>query len=160
MAWSLTKSSRMTQKLEPYLSDERVQRVAEKLYGEYPILQRYPTDFATARIEPPWHGQLPDGSTGWTTHPVVQFILVSDHPRPTQRRMGVRHASTGTIWPAAFEATEKEESHVVTAGKEAPEERIFRALALKHIVDLDRLSRIQEDAIGHPSGLKTYKDAL
>jgi hypothetical protein len=151
----------MTTKLEPYLSDERVQRVAEKLYGEYPILKRYPTDFATARIEAPWHGQLPDGSIGWTEHPVVQFVVVSDHPRPLQRRMGVRHASTGSVWPAAFEATEKEEStYIIGERTEPPEERIFRALVMKHIVDLDRLSRIENDAIGHPSGLKSYKEAL
>jgi len=150
----------MSQKLEPYLPDDRVERVAEKLYDEYPILKRYPTDFATARIEAPWHGQLPDGTVGWTQHPVVQFVVVSDHPRPLQRRMGVRHATTGSVWPAAFEATEKEESHLVKGDKPSPEERIFRALVMKHIVDLDRLSRIQTDAVGHPSGLKSYKEAL
>lgn len=150
-----------TPSLEPYLSDERVERVAEKLSKEYPILKRYPTDFATARIEAPWHGQLPDGSVGWTEWPVVQFVVVSDHPRPTQRRMGVRHATTGTIWPSAFEAAEKDAAHyVVGENTESPEERIFTGLVMKHIVDLDRLSRIQNDAVGHPSGLKSYKDAL
>jgi hypothetical protein len=151
----------MAPKLEPYLSDDRVQRVAEKLYDEYPILKRYPTDFATGRIEAPWHGQLPDGSTGWTQHPVVQFIMVSDHPRPIQRRMGVRHASTATIWPSAFEAADKEGEHYVIGETTlSPEERIFRALAMKHIVDLDKLSRIQNDATSHPSGIKSYKEAL
>lgn len=147
-------------KLEPYLSDERVGRVASKLYEEFPKLSEWNTDFATGRIEPPWHGQLPEGSVGWATTPVVQFIVVSDHPRPIQRKMGVRHATTGTIWPGAFEAADKEESHYVVGEKASAEERIFRAVLSRHLWEMDRLSRIQSDAVSNPSGPKSALEAL
>lgn len=129
-------------KLEPYLPDQRVWDVAEKLYAEFPILSEWNTDFATGRIEPPWHGLLPDGSTAWTIHPVVQFIVVSDHPREIQRRHHVRHATTGIIWPKAFEEAEKEEKHYVVGEKQSPEERIFRAILAKHIDEMDSLKSI------------------
>ena len=147
-------------KLEPYLSDERVGRVAEKLGQEHQRLEDWNTDFVTAIIEPPWHGQLPEGNVGWATTPVVQFIVVSDHPRPIQKRMGVRHATTGTIWPKAFEEADKEESHYVVGEKQSVEERIFRAVLARHMWEMDRLSRIQKDAVHNPDGPKSALEAL
>jgi hypothetical protein len=149
-----------TPKLEPYLSDQRVGRVAEKLYEEFPILHDYGTDFATGRIEPPWHGILPNGTTGWTTHPVVQFIVVSDHPRPIQKKMGVRHATTAVIWPAAFEEAEKEQKHLVSGDEASPEERIFRVALAKHLDEMDSLKSIINDAVSNPNGPKSALEAL
>ena len=130
-------------KLEPYLPDDRVARVAEKLYDDYPALADYNTDLVTARIEPPWYGQLPDGTTGHTDHAVVQFVAVSDHPRPIQRRNGVRHGTVATAWPAAFEKADAERQHFVV-GETAvdPLEKIFRMVVAKHLEELESLKTI------------------
>lgn len=148
-----------TPKLEPFLSDQRVSQVQDRLYEENPKLRDYNTDFVTGRIEPPWHGVLPDGSTGWTTHPVVQFIIVSDHPRPIQRKMGVRHATVGAIWPDAFTDAEKAKGHYVS-DEASPEERIFRGVLAKHLWEMDRLGRIMNDAVVDPSKPKSALEAL
>lgn len=147
-------------KLEPYLSDERVGRVAEKLGESFPVLREWNTDFVTGIISPPWHGLLPDGTTGWTTNEVVQFIVVSDHPRPLQRRMGVRHATTGAIWPAAFQEAAKEESHYVVGETVSAEERIFSAVLAKHITEMNSLASIQQDAVANENGPKSALEAL
>ena len=130
-------------KLEPYLSDERVLRVQEKLYDDYPELADYHTDLVTARIEPPWYGQLPDGTTGHTNHAVVQFVAVSDHPRPIQRKNGIRHGTVATAWPAAFEEADAERGHyVVGEATMDPLEKIFRMVVAKHLEEMDSLKSI------------------
>jgi hypothetical protein len=128
--------------IEPYLDDARVHAVAERVVETYPELIDYKTDFLTTRIEPPWYGQLPDGTTGYTNHAVVQFVLVSDNPRPIQQRMGVRHGTVATAWPTAFEEAEEEGHYVLGEKYVDPLERIFRMLAAKHIEELDSLKSI------------------
>ena len=145
--------------LEPYLTDEQVLRVQEKLYDEFPILQEYQTDFVSARIDPPWHGLLPNGKTGWTNSAVVQFVAVSDHPRPIQKKMGVRHGTTAVVWERAFEASVRESKHFVD-DRQPPEERIFRLLAAKHIEEMKSLSSIISDAVSDPSKPKSVFDVL
>ena len=129
-------------KLEPYLSDQEVSSVATRIIDENPVLQRHNTDFVTARIEPPWHGLRPDGRTGWTTRPVVQFIAVSDHPRPLQRKYGFRHATVASAWEMAYEDAVKEYKHKVHGDQVTPLERIFRGVAQRHIEELESLSSI------------------
>jgi hypothetical protein len=128
--------------MEPYLSDQEVSAVATKIIDEQPLLQRYNSDFATARIEPPWHGILPNGRTGWTSYPVVQFVIVSDHPRPLQRSFGVRHGTHACAWERAYEKAAKEFRDSVTGDSISPLERIFRAVAAKHIEELESLASI------------------
>ena len=148
-------------KLEPFLSDQRVGPVAERLIEEFPVLVEYNTDFATAIIEPPWHGILPEGNTAWTTHEVVQFFIVSDHPRPIQKRQGARHMTSATIWPAAFELADKDRAHFVTGSDRlSPEETIFRGILTKHLADMESLKSIISDAIYDPSKPKSALEAL
>lgn len=135
-------SRTMTSQLEPYLSDSEVGSVATKIIDEEPWLQRYNSDFVTTRIDPPWHGQLPDGRTGWTRYPVVQFVIVSDHPRPLQRKYGARHGTVAAVWEKAYEDSVKESRHLVSGDRIAPAERIFRAVAAKHIEELESLASI------------------
>ena len=146
--------------LEPYLPDSEVQRVQSKLYDEFPQLVDWNTDFATARISPPWHGQLPDGTTGWTKNAVIQFVVVSDHPRPLQRKHGVRHGTVASAWQEAFEATRKEGSHYVIGEKMDPLEAIFRTTLNRHLNEMKSLSQIIRDAIADPSKPKSALDAL
>lgn len=146
-------------KMEPFLSDQRVGKVAEQLIEENPILVEYGTDFATAIIEPPWHGTLPSGYNGWTMNPVVQFIMISDHPRPIQKKQGARHGTTATIWPAAFEEADKERSHYVD-GRLSPEENIFRGMLKKHLEEMASLKSIIADAVYDPSKPKSALEAL
>jgi hypothetical protein len=130
-------------KLEPYLTDGEVARVQEKMYDEFPVLSDYHTDLVTARIEPPWYGQLPDGTTGHTNHAVVQFVAVSDNPRPIQRKMGVRHATVAAVWPQAFEDARSEQKHFVVGEQTIdPLERIFRMVIAKHLDEMDSLKSI------------------
>lgn len=158
--WTSPPRAQKMQKLEAFLPDDRVTRIQEALYKEHPELRKYPTDLATARIEPPWHGKLPDGRVGWARHPVIQFIIASDHPRPIQRKAGARHVTRAIVWQQAFEDAEREKKFYVDSERVPTEERIFRGMLPKHLWDLDRLSRIQNDAIGHPSGLKSAFEAL
>ena len=131
-------------KIEPYLSDQEVSAVATRILDEYKVLQRHNSDFLTTRIEPPWHGLLPNGRTGWTTAPVVQFIIVSDYPktRPLQHRLGVRHATVAAAWERVYEKAAKEREHFVTGDEMPPLERIFRGVAAKHIEELASLASI------------------
>lgn len=130
--------------IEPYLSDQEVSSVATRIIDENAVLQRYNSDFLTTRIEPPWHGVLPDGTTGWTTRPVVQFIIVSDYPktRPIQRKHGVRHATVAAAWERAYEEAVKEEKHKVQGDRMPSLERIFRGVTKKHIEELESLASI------------------
>ena len=128
--------------LEPYLSDQEVSTVATKIIDEHEKLQRYNSDFVTTRIEPPWHGQLPDGRVGWTSHPVVQFVVISDHPRPLQKKYGVRHGTYATAWERAYESAAKDFKDFVTGDTMPPLERIFRGVVAKHIEELDSLASI------------------
>lgn len=133
--------------LEPYLSDQEVSTVATKIIDEHPILQRYNSDFVTARIEPPWHGQLPDGRIGWTNHPVVQFIIVSDHPRSNKYKLlgagsGTRHTTVAAAWERAYEDAAKEHKHLVSSDQMSPLERIFRGVTARHIEQLESLASI------------------
>ena len=146
--------------LEPYLPDADVHALQTKLYEEFPRLIAWNTDLVTTRIEPPWHGQLPDGTTGWTRNPVVQFVLVSDHPRPMQSRMGVRHGTVATLWQAAFEQALKDEGHYVIGGNMGTLEYIFRGLLRKHVGEMESLASIMNDAVPDPSKPKSALEAL
>jgi len=146
--------------LEPYLSDQEVNDVQSRLFEEYPQLIGFNTDFATTRIEPPWHGQLPDGSTGWTRNPVVQFVVVSDHPRPIQRKMGVRHGTVAATWQLAYELAVKSDGHYVIGSKDHPLMIIFRGLVKQHIDEMESLASIMNDAVADPSKPKSALDAL
>lgn len=150
----------MSSQMEPYLADSEVLEVQGKLYDEYPQLKDWNTNLVTTRIEPPWHGQLPDGRTGWTQHPVVQFVVVSDHPRPIQRRMGVRHGTYAVAWQNVFESTRKARSHYVSNGETDPLETIFRAVLKQHIGEIRRLALIINDAVSDPSKPKSALEAL
>lgn len=146
--------------LEPYLPDAEVHEVQARLFEEYPILQKFNTDFTTARIEPPWHGLLPNGTTGWTTNAVVQFVVVSDHPRPIQRRHGVRHGTLASAWFRAFEQARKEHKHNVSGDEPSPLETVFRGLVHKHIEEMHSLGSIINDAVPDPSKPKSALEAL
>ena len=128
--------------LEPYLSDQEVSSVATKIIDENEKLQRYNSAFVTTRVEPPWHGQLPDGRVGWTAYPVVQFVILSDHPRPLQRSFGLKHGTYGSAWEGAYESAAKDFKRSVTGDTMSPLERIFRGVAAKHIEELDSLASI------------------
>jgi hypothetical protein len=123
-------------KLHAHLPDSRVLPIQERLWLERPILAKYNAMFATSVIEPPWTGQLPDGRVGTTQHRVCQFIISSEHPRPLQRRLGLSHVSIASAWKHAWDNAERERKHYVTGGEMDPAERIFRALAAKHVSDL------------------------
>jgi len=144
--------------LEPFLPDVEVHAIQSKLYDEYPQLIDWNTDFATTRIEPPWHGQLPDGTTRTTRHPVVQFVIVSDHPRAIQRKMGVRHGTVATAWEQAYR--DAVSTHYVSGDKMAPLETIFRGVLKKHIDEMASLNSIMNDAIHDPSKPKSVFDVL
>lgn len=146
--------------MEPYLPDADVLAVQQKLYEEFPQLIGFNTDFVTTRIEPPYKGQLPDGTTGWTRHPVVQFIVVSDHPRPIQRKMGVRHGTVSSAWEQAFSTAMKEGGHFVIGGKMGPLEDVFRMTLTRHLYEMKKLSRIMNDAVPDPSKPKSALEAL
>jgi hypothetical protein len=133
--------------LEPYLPDSQVGGVATRILDAEPVLQRYNAQFATARIEPPWHGLLPDGRVGWTRHPVIQFVIASDHPRSKFYKLlgsgkDSRHVTTATAWQQAFEQSVKDEKHLVSGGQMSSLEKVFRGLAAKHVKELNKLSNI------------------
>jgi hypothetical protein len=146
--------------LEPYLPDEEVLEVQNILYEEYPMLQKWNTNLVTTRIEPPWHGQLPDGTTRTTTHPVVQFLVVSDHPRPIQRKQGVRHGTVAISWQRAYEDAVKEQAHKVSGDEISPLENIFRTTLTKHVSEMKSLAQIMNNAVSDPSKPKSVFDVL
>jgi hypothetical protein len=150
----------LVSQLEPYLSDIEVHEVQSRLYEEFPQLIAWNTDFVTTRIEPPWYGQLPDGTTGRTTNPVVQFLIVSDHPRPIQRLQGARHGTVASAWQQAFESAVKEQKHLVVGDKKSPLETVFRMVLIKHIEEMASLKSIINDAVSDPSKPKSALDAL
>jgi hypothetical protein len=130
---------------EVYLPDERVLPVQQKLYEKYPSFIDWNTDFLTVRVED-FEGQLPDGTSGKTPWPVIQFMIVSDYPasRPIQRAQGVRHATVATVWERAWEEGEKEfkNGHYVNSKAEDPLEVIFAGVAHKHVEEITSLSQI------------------
>lgn len=127
---------------EPYLPDDRVMRHQERAWLRHPVLAKYDAMFATALVEPPYEGQLPDGTTGRTTHPLVQFIVASSHPRPIQRRMGIQHVNVAIAWRRAWDGADKERGHYVQGGAPDPAGTIFDKLAEKHARDLLSLESI------------------
>jgi len=150
----------MPEQIEVYLPDATVHAVQEKLYEKYPALIDWNTDFVSTRIEPPWYGPLPDGTTGTTNNPVVQFGCVSDHPRPIQRDQGVRHGTMATAWQQAFEDSKKEFGDYVVGGSLGPLESIFSMVVQKHIGEMKSLASIINDAIPDPSKPRSALDAL
>jgi hypothetical protein len=146
--------------LEPYLPDVDVQAIQAKLYDAYPRLIEWNTDVVTTRIAPPWHGQLPDGTTGTTKHAVLQFILISDHPRPMQRSKGIRHGTVASAWQQAFEQAMADEGHYVIGGSMGPLAQIFAGVLQKHIEEMESLASIINDAVIDPSKPKSALDAL
>jgi len=150
----------LVSQLEPYLPDADVHAIQSKLYEAFPKLIAWNTDLVTTRIEPPWYGNLPDGTTGRTTNPVVQFLVVSDHPRPIQRAQGVRHGTVASAWQRAFEEAQKGFGHYVISGKMGPLETIFRMVLNKHLKEMESLSQIINDAVVDPSKPKSALDAL
>lgn len=133
-----------TDQLTVALPDQRVVPIQERLWLRYPSLVRYEAMFVTAYVEPPWTGQLPDGTTGTTRHPLIQFIISSQHPRPLQRKFGIHHVSIATAWRNAWELAEQERGRFVQGGARDPAEAIFAALAQKHARDLQDLERIMD----------------
>lgn len=131
-----------TPNLSVALPDQRVLPIQDKCWMEWPVLAQYEAQFATARVEPPFTGQLPDGTVGTTNYPLMQFVISSKHPRPLQRKHGVNHVSIATAWENAWEESEREREHFVQGGRMDPAEAIFRALAQKHARDLMQLQRI------------------
>jgi hypothetical protein len=127
-----------------YLNDSRVEPVKERIYARFPALFEAGTELVTIRHEPPFTGQLPDGQMGTAGAPVLQFLLVSPHPRPVQRRMGVQHVSVATLWERGWEDAEREHrgGHYNGQGHTDPLEVIFMGLALKHNEDLASLKQI------------------
>lgn len=113
--------------LEPYMPDGRVLPIQERAWIRYPILAKYDSQFATALVELP--GQ----------HSKIQFIISSEHPRPVQRKYGYRHVGVATVFQRAWEDSERERRHFVSAGEMDPAERVFRALAQKQVSDLRNL---------------------
>ena len=144
--------------LEPYLSDHVVHAVQEKAYEKYPRLILWNTDFVTACMPVPWHGTLPNGKNGYTNNPVVEFIVVSDHPRPIQRKNGIRHATVATAWQQAFDESMKEAKN--SADRIDPVEVVFKLTLLKHIDEMESLASIQYDAVSDPSRPKSVYDVL
>jgi hypothetical protein len=135
--------------LEPLLPDERVLPVLELLYLEFPKLAEYDTLIATARIEPPWTGQLPTGEYGTTEWPIAQFIITSmRHPRELQRSLGIPHTNVMTAFWHAWEQSEKERKHFAHTDED-PARRIFRALAQKQQRDLIQFERMISGPIEH-----------
>ena len=144
--------------IETYLPDHVVHDVQGKLYSENPRLILYRTDFLTTRINPPWHGALPDGTIGWTEWPVAQFLVVSDHPRPMQRKAGHRHSTLATVWENVFDDALRE--YRTHNDKPDPGEAVFRLVLAKHMDEMDTLSSIQYDAVSDPSRPKSVRDVL
>jgi hypothetical protein len=131
-----------TPSLHVALSDQRVLPLQDKSWLKHPILAKYEALFATAYVEPPYSGPLPDGTTGKTNHPLVQFIISSQHPRPIQRKHGINHVNIATAWRNAWDESEKDRARFVQGGAIDPAERIFAALAQKHASDLKSLESI------------------
>lgn len=144
--------------IEVYLPQNKVTNAQEKLVGKFPQLLLWKTDFLTTRITPPWHGALPDGNIGWTNHAVVQFVVVSDHPRPLQRNAGQRHTTVATAWEAAFEEALRE--YEASNDKPDPVETIFQLVVAKHRMEMDSLASIQHDAVSDASRPTSVKDVL
>lgn len=132
---------------EVYLPDQRVWQAQEQIVRKYPLFLDLHTDFATVLHQPPWTGQLPDGTTGTTLNEVLQFVLVSDYPatRKIQREHGVRHGSVATVWQRAFDVAEytyQKGGHFAGQGKDDPVLGIFSALAHKHYTEIMDLASI------------------
>lgn len=110
----------------------------------FPVLADAGTTFVTVRHEPPFTGQLPSGRVGATDNPVVQFLVVSNHPRPIQRKHGLKHITTGTVWEQAWETAEREwqNGHYVNPDAEDPLEVIYGGLLLKHTADYMSLKQM------------------
>jgi hypothetical protein len=131
---------------EVYLPDERVLPIQEQLYQKYPIFIDWHTDFVTVRHEPPYTGNLPDGSQGVSQEAIIQFMIVSDYPatRPIQRAAGVRHGSQATTYERGWLEAEQEfkSGHYVGQGKDDPLMVIFQGLAYKHFDEVMSLAQI------------------
>lgn len=130
---------------EVYLPDDRVIPVQEKLVREYPILIESGTEFVSVRHEPPFTGQLPTGEVGSTDRAVVQFLVVSPHPRRwLYGNPGTKLTSTGTVWETDWEEAEQEyrNGHYVHTDKRDPLEVIYAGLCAKHVADLVSLKQI------------------
>lgn len=131
-------------KTEVYLPDERVIPVQEKLVQEYPSILGS-TDFLTVRHEPPFTGQLPDGRVGTTDRVVVQFLVVSPHPRRfVYGNPGQKLTTQGAVWESDWEDAEREyrNGHYVNVNAKDPLEVIFRGLVLKHSGDIVSLKQL------------------
>lgn len=120
----------------PYLPDNVVYPVQEKMWFKYPILAKYVAMFATTSADPGWEGRLPDGTYGISKYPTVQFIIMSKHPRPVQRKYDIPHVSLATAWKQAWDEAQAERRHYVTGEDPEPVEKVFGALAWKHAEDL------------------------
>lgn len=130
---------------EVYLPDDRVLPVQERLSRQYPTLISAGSKFVTVRHEPPFTGQLPDGRVGHTDRPIVQFLVVSPHPRRWKyANPGMQHVTVGTVYERDWEDAEGEyrNGHYVHVEKRDPLEVIYAGLARKHVDDLISLNQI------------------
>lgn len=134
----------MAQGPEVFLPDDRVLPVQDRLYLKYPRLITTGAEFVTVRHEPPFTGQLPEGRVGTTQSAVVQFLLVSPHPRAEAYRArgikvgaGLKHVTAGTVYERGWEEAESEyrNGRYVHVDKRDPLEVIYEPLVIKHLQD-------------------------
>ena len=134
----------MSNEPEVYLPDSRLEPVADTILARYPLLMEHNAEFVTVRHEPPFTGQLPEGKVGTSNIPVVQFLIVSQHPRPIQQKMGIKHTTVGTVYEVGWEQAEQEykNGHYVNGGTTDPLLTIYMGLAFKHSEDLRSLKEM------------------
>lgn len=125
---------------QPLLDDSRVGKIADRLRLEFPDIP-YETQFVTAVIEPPYNAHNGTEQYREERWPAFQFMVLSPHPRPLQRKRGMLHAKVATGFKAAWDEQEAERKHYVTADED-PAYKIFRALAWSFIQERRSLLQI------------------
>ena len=136
---------------EVYLPDSRVIPILERMWQRYPTLAMAGTEFVTVRHEPPFSGQMPDGRVGTTDEVIVQFLVVSPHPRRFEYRMrnmegamGMLLTTAGTVFEIGWEQAEAEyrNGRYVQVDKRDPLEVIYDGLCQKHVADIVSLNEL------------------
>ena len=131
---------------EVYLPDSRVEEVRERLFLKWPVLGMSNAEFVTVRHEPPFTGQMPDGSQGVTDEVVLQFLIAAPHPRANHyNQPGMMLTSVATLWERGWLEAEQEHKsgHYVHIDKRDPLEVIYDGLALKFTQDWISMNQIQ-----------------
>ena len=128
-----------------YLPDSRVERVREHLLLKYPLLAAEGTELLTVRHEPPFTGQLPGGEVGTTEDVVLQFLLVTPHPRRmVYKQPGMKLTTQGTLWEVGWLEAEREytNNHYVRGEQTDPLQVIYEGLAYKHVQDIISMKQL------------------